>query len=146
MSEIDVYRIQQIIDNGNAIQISLIEDVQTEPLSQKQLITENVAKKLDAERRTSYTLTVSALDQANTGMRKQSSARVRIFVRDVNDNDPKFQFPMQEITYDENQQKGSEVYTVEANDVDSGENGKLASFYLLSYNQIVILSLRSFCM
>ncbi|SVA99516.1 uncharacterized protein METZ01_LOCUS152370, partial [marine metagenome] len=47
MSEIDVYRIQQIIDNGNAIQISLIEDVQTEPLSQKQLITENVAKKLD---------------------------------------------------------------------------------------------------
>ena len=47
MSEIDVYRIQQIVDNGNAVQISLIEDVQTEPLSQKQLIVENVAKKLD---------------------------------------------------------------------------------------------------
>ena len=47
MNEIDVYRIHQIVDNSNAVQISLIEDVQTEPLSQKQLITENVAKKLD---------------------------------------------------------------------------------------------------
>jgi len=49
MNEIDVYKIQQIVDNGNVVQISLIEDVQTEPLSQKQLITENVAKKLDDE-------------------------------------------------------------------------------------------------
>ena len=49
MAEIDVYRIHQIVDNGNAVQISLIEDVQTEPLSQKQLIVENVAKKLDEE-------------------------------------------------------------------------------------------------
>ena len=89
-----------------------------------------VAKKLDAERRTSYTLTVSALDQANTGMRKQSSARVRIFVQDVNDNDPKFQFTMHEVTFDENQQKGSEVYTVQANDLDSGENGRF--FYFLT--------------
>ena len=47
MSEIDTYRIQQIVDNGNAVQISLVEDVQTEPLSQKQLIIENVSKKLD---------------------------------------------------------------------------------------------------
>ena len=47
MSEINVYKIQQIVDNGNAVQISLVEDVQTEPLSQKQLIVENVAKKLD---------------------------------------------------------------------------------------------------
>ena len=85
-----------------------------------------VAKRLDAEQRTSYTLTVSALDQANTGMRKQSSARVRIYVQDVNDNDPKFQFPMHEITFDENQQKGSEVYTVQASDLDSGENGTYA--------------------
>ena len=47
MSEIDAYRVQQITDNGNAVQISLIEDVQTEPLSQKQLIVENVAKKFN---------------------------------------------------------------------------------------------------
>ena len=40
-----------------------------------------VARPLDAEYKSRYTLTVSALDQANTGMRKQSSARVRIFVQ-----------------------------------------------------------------
>ena len=38
--EIVPFRIQQIVDNGNAVQLSLIEDVQTEPLSQKQLIME----------------------------------------------------------------------------------------------------------
>ena len=35
MYEIIGYRIQQIVDNGHVVQISLIEDVQTEPLSQK---------------------------------------------------------------------------------------------------------------
>jgi len=49
MTEIIPFRIQQIVDNGNAIQLSLIEDVQTEPLTQKQLIMENVSKKLDSE-------------------------------------------------------------------------------------------------
>ena len=49
MSEIIGYRIQQIVDNGQAIQISLAEDVQTEPVSQKQLIMENVSKKLDQD-------------------------------------------------------------------------------------------------
>ena len=47
MSEVIGYKIQQIVDNGQAIQMSLVEDVQTEPVSQKQLIMENVSKKLD---------------------------------------------------------------------------------------------------
>ena len=46
MSEVIGYKIQQIVDNGQAIQMSLVEDVQTEPVSQKQLIMENVSKKL----------------------------------------------------------------------------------------------------
>ena len=49
MLEIIGYKIQQINDNGQAVQMTLIEDVQTEPLSQKQLIMENVGKKLDSE-------------------------------------------------------------------------------------------------
>ena len=48
MSEIIAYKITQIIDNGNIIQMTLVEDVQTEPLSQKQIIMENVSKKLDS--------------------------------------------------------------------------------------------------
>ena len=42
MSEIIAYRIQQINDNGQAVQMTLVEDVQTEPLSQKQLIMEKI--------------------------------------------------------------------------------------------------------
>ena len=38
------YRLLQLNDNGPAVQITLVEDVQTEPVSQKQLIIENVAK------------------------------------------------------------------------------------------------------
>ena len=49
MSEIIAYVIKQIVDNGNMVQISLVEDVETEPLSQKQIIMENVSKKLDSE-------------------------------------------------------------------------------------------------
>ena len=35
-----------------------------------------LCRPLDAERQSSYTLTVSAVDAANVGMRKQSSAKV----------------------------------------------------------------------
>ena len=51
MEDVTKYRIQQIIDNGIVIQISLAEDVQTEPISQKQMILDSIAKKLDPELR-----------------------------------------------------------------------------------------------
>ena len=46
MSNIIPYRIQQVNDNGQAVQITLVEDVQTEPLSQKQLIMGKCCKKI----------------------------------------------------------------------------------------------------
>lgn len=49
-----------------------------------------VDKPLDAEAKAAFSLTVTALDHANSGMRKQSSAKVRIYVVDVNDNEPRF--------------------------------------------------------
>jgi hypothetical protein len=49
VADITRYRIQQIVDSGTIVQIALAEDVQTEPVSQKQLILDNVAKKLDPE-------------------------------------------------------------------------------------------------
>ena len=36
MSELIHYQIQQLVDNGQTVQLSLVEDVQTEPVSQKQ--------------------------------------------------------------------------------------------------------------
>jgi hypothetical protein len=49
LSATNEFKITQIVDNGQMIQLTLIENVSTEPISQKQLIIENVAKKLDSE-------------------------------------------------------------------------------------------------
>ena len=49
LSATNEFKISQIVDNGQMIQLTLIENVSTEPISQKQMIIENVAKKLDAE-------------------------------------------------------------------------------------------------
>ena len=80
MAEIDAYRIQQIVDNGNAVQISLIEDVQTEPLSQKQLIIENVAKKLDSETKKQVMPLLEAILQAQPTIRVKSYAQTNISI------------------------------------------------------------------
>ena len=80
MSEIDVYRIQQIVDNGNVVQISLIEDVQPEPLSQKQLITENVSKKLDDDTKKQVMPLLEAILQAQPTIRVKSYAQTNISI------------------------------------------------------------------
>ncbi len=49
LSATNEFKITQIVDNGNMIQLTLIENVSTEPISQKQMIIENVSKKLDSE-------------------------------------------------------------------------------------------------
>ena len=80
MAETDAYRIQQIVDNGNAVQISLIEDVQTEPLSQKQLIVENVAKKLDEDTKKQVMPLLEAILQAQPTIRVKSYAQTNISI------------------------------------------------------------------
>ncbi|KKM19787.1 hypothetical protein LCGC14_1652140, partial [marine sediment metagenome] len=49
MVEINEFRVSQIVDNGQVVQLSLVENVQTEPISQKQLIKESVSQNLDPE-------------------------------------------------------------------------------------------------
>ncbi|MHA7734353.1 hypothetical protein [Nitrosopumilus sp. S6] len=49
MSATNEFKITQIVDNGQVVQLTLIENVSTEPISQKQMIIENVSKKLDSE-------------------------------------------------------------------------------------------------
>ena len=80
MAEMDVYRIQQIVDNGNVVQISLIEDVQTEPLSQKQLIVENVSKKLDDDTKKQVMPLLEAILQAQPTIRVKSYAQTNISI------------------------------------------------------------------
>lgn len=49
MSATNEFRVTQIVDNGKAVQMTLIENVSTEPISQKQMIIDNVSKKLDSD-------------------------------------------------------------------------------------------------
>ena len=64
MSEINEFKITQIVDNAQMIQLTLIENVTTEPVSQKQLIIENVSKKLDSETKEQVMPLLEAILQA----------------------------------------------------------------------------------
>lgn len=85
---------------------------------------------LDAENKSFYSLTVSAIDQGNAGTRKQSSAKVKIYVEDTNDNDPIFEKSEMTVTIDENMPAGTSVTTVHAKDRDRGENAYIS--YLIA--------------
>lgn len=90
---------------------------------------------LDAETKAFYTLTVSAIDQGNTGTRKQSSAKVKINVQDTNDNDPIFEQANMTIWVDENEPAGTSVTRVTARDRDSGENAYI-SYSIANLNDV----------
>lgn len=93
----------------------------------------NVA--LDAELKSFYTLTVSAIDQGNTGTRKQSSAKVKINIQDTNDNDPIFEQTNDTVWVDENEPAGKKVIKVLARDRDGGENAYI-SYSIANLNDV----------
>ena len=64
MSAVNEFKITQIVDNGQMIQLTLIENVSTEPISQKQMIIENVSKKLDSETKEQVMPLLEAILQA----------------------------------------------------------------------------------
>ena len=80
MTEEIGYKITQIIDNGNVIQITLIEDVQTEPVSQKQLIMENVSKKLDVDTKQQVMPLLEAILQAQPTIKLKSYAQTSVAI------------------------------------------------------------------
>ena len=64
MSATNEFKITQIVDNGQIVQLTLIENVSTEPISQKQMIIENVSKKLDSETKEQVMPLLEAILQA----------------------------------------------------------------------------------
>lgn len=80
MSEIVQYQIQQIIDNGQNVQISLVEDVQTEPVSQKQLMLDAINKKLDPELKEQIAPFIEAILQAQPTIAIKSYAQTAITI------------------------------------------------------------------
>ena len=80
MVEVTGYRIQQIVDNGQVVQMTLAEDVHTEPISQKQLIMESVAKKLDPETKEQVTPLLEAILQAQPTIKMKSYQQTTITI------------------------------------------------------------------
>lgn len=80
MSEVTDFRITQVIDNGQAIQMTLVENVSTEPISQKQMIMESVAKKLDPETKEQVTPLLEAILQAQPTVKVKSYQQTSITI------------------------------------------------------------------
>ena len=80
MSEVTDFKITQIVDNGRAIQMALVENVNTEPISQKQMIMESVAKKLDSETRKHVTPLLEAILQAQPTIKVKSYQQTSITI------------------------------------------------------------------
>jgi len=64
LSETNEFKITQIVDNAQMVQLTLIENVSTEPVSQKQMIIENVSKRLDSETKEQVMPLLEAILQA----------------------------------------------------------------------------------
>jgi phage-related protein len=80
MSDTNEFKITQIVDNGQMIQLTLIENISTEPISQKQMIIENVSKKLDAETKEQVMPLLEAILQAQPTVNIKSYQQTQITI------------------------------------------------------------------
>ncbi len=80
MAEVTEYKIQQIVDNGQIVQMTLAENVLTEPISQKQLIMESVAKNLDPETKEQVTPLLEAILQGQPTIKIKSYQNTSIVI------------------------------------------------------------------
>ena len=78
MSDVNEFKITQIVDNGQMVQLTLIENVSTEPVSQKQMIIENVSNKLDAETKEQVMPLLEAILQAQPTVNIKSYQQTQI--------------------------------------------------------------------
>ena len=80
MSATNEFKITQIVDNGQVVQLSLVENVSTEPISQKQMIMENVAKKLDSETKDQVMPLLQAILQAQPTIKVKSYEQTQMTI------------------------------------------------------------------
>ena len=80
MSEIVQYQIQQLVDNGQTVQLALVEDVQTEPISQKQLMLDAINQKLDPELKDQIAPFIEAILQSQPTIAIKSYAQTAITI------------------------------------------------------------------
>ena len=78
MPEVNEFRIQQIVDNGKAVQLTAVENVNTEPVSQKQMIRESLSKKLDSDTKQHIMPILEAILQAQPTIKIKSYQQTSI--------------------------------------------------------------------
>ncbi len=80
MAEQNEFRVAQIVDNGQVVQLTLVENVQTEPISEKQLIKESVSQKLDPETQKQIMPLLDAIFQAQPTIKIKSYQNTSISI------------------------------------------------------------------
>ncbi len=80
MSDTNEFKITQIVDNGQIVQLTLIENISTEPISQKQMIIDNVSKRLDAETKEQVMPLLEAILQAQPTVNIKSYQQTQITI------------------------------------------------------------------
>lgn len=95
----------------------------------------STAGTLNTEINDNVELVVNAVDRANMEAIRKGTVKVNITVVDCNDNAPIFNITNKNVYVDENLPVGSEVYKVEAFDLDKGENSRI-SFSITNQNSV----------
>ena len=80
MSDTNEFKVTQIVDNGQVVQLTLIENVSTEPISQKQMVMDNVSKKLDAETKEHVMPLLEAILQSQPTVKVKSYEQTQITI------------------------------------------------------------------
>uniref|UniRef100_A0A8C3A5X4 FAT atypical cadherin 1a n=1 Tax=Cyclopterus lumpus TaxID=8103 RepID=A0A8C3A5X4_CYCLU len=92
-----------------------------------------VARQLDRERTSGYTLMVVASDNGSPPL--SSSAVINIDISDVNDNPPLFSQANYSLIIQENQPKGTSVLQLAVTDRDASHNGPPFTFAIVDGNE-----------
>ncbi|XP_069825417.1 protocadherin gamma-B1-like isoform X34 [Dendropsophus ebraccatus] len=115
-------------ENGE-VQCLIVGDVPFKVVSSAsnfyKILTKNI---LDREKTTSYSITVQASDRGSPEL--TSKTIMLLDVSDVNDNSPVFEKLAYTAFVPENNAQGASIFSIQARDMDSGDNAKV--FYSLT--------------
>nr|AAO15696.1 protocadherin [Danio rerio] len=120
--------------SSNQVRFSIIDGNQGSPFTIDPVRGEvKVARLLDREKTSGYTLTVLASD--NGGPARSSSATINVDVSDINDNPPIFSQANYSIIIQENQPIGASVLQLTVSDRDASHNGPPFTFSIIRGNE-----------
>uniref|UniRef100_A0A672QZY5 Protocadherin Fat 1-like n=1 Tax=Sinocyclocheilus grahami TaxID=75366 RepID=A0A672QZY5_SINGR len=120
--------------SSNQVRFSIIDGNQGSPFTIDPIRGEvKVARQLDREKTSGYTLTVLASDNGSPA--RSGSATVNIDVSDINDNPPLFSQANYSIIIQENQPVGTSVLQMTVSDRDASHNGPPFTFSIISGNE-----------